>query len=137
MMAVSPTLCQGDCARKYMNSSLKFALATLAVLPVSVTAPFAGEMFPDKTVKMTYVLNCAECHGRSAEGSMEGPPLVNMEFIKTTTVQNIETIIIKGVNSTEKRYPTEKMAAVMPGFKNDLSAEEVAALARLVQGWNK
>ncbi len=111
--------------------------AVLAVMVLTFAQAGAGELFPDKTVKMIYVINCAECHGGQAEGSMDGPPLANVEFLTKSGLESILKIINKGVSGKDKRFPPEKLEAEMPGFSGDLTKDEAKALASLVKSWNK
>lgn len=102
-----------------------------------IAQAWGADMFPDKAVKMTYVLNCAECHGRMAEGSTEGPALVNVDFLKESSVERISEIISKGAMGKDKRFAASQMEAEMPGFSEDLSKDDIGALAALVKSWNK
>lgn len=108
----------------------------LAAMALLVTAVSAGELFPDKGVKMIYTMYCAECHGGKAEGSTEGPPLIKIDFLKSKDIKSIEKIINTGVDEKAKRFNEEEMAAIMPGFSEDLTKEEIEKLTRLVKSWN-
>lgn len=111
-------------------------VAVTAVALVGATA-MAEELFKDKSVKMTYILNCAECHGRRAEGSMEGPGLVNIEYLKKIKREVITKIIVAGVGKEQRRFAPDQIEAEMPGFSGDLTKEEIESLTRLIKSWNK
>ena len=117
-----------------MNRIGAFLLVVAGLLTPTV---WASELFPDKSVKLTYNMYCAECHGRKAEGSTEGPPLVNVEFLKKDENKIIEKIIKVGVDEGAKRFNKSEMVATMPGFLEDLTKEEINKLTRLIKSWNK
>jgi mono/diheme cytochrome c family protein len=47
-----------------------------------------------------FVANCAECHGRNAEGG-SGPTLNAKEFLKSTTDDQIHLLIAAGVSGSD------------------------------------
>ena len=102
-----------------------------------VSSVLAEEMFPDNGIELTYNMYCAECHGSNAEGTTEGSPLVNVEFLKKSERKIIEKILKVGVEEGSKRFSKSELAATMPGFSEDLTNEEIDKLTQLIKSWNK
>lgn len=97
----------------------------------------AGGAFPNAGVKMTYMTGCAECHGRRGGGSEEGPPLEDVKFLKESSKEKIMDLISAGIPDNKKRFPKSQFPAGMPGFKEDLSKEEIIFLTDLIIAWNR
>lgn len=74
-------------------------------------------------VKQTYAKLCAGCHGADAHGTQQGPGLAGSTSVRRRSVQNLRSLITKGIP-----------AAGMPPF--DLPAATVDALAGLVVSLN-
>ena len=102
-----------------------------------VSVVWADVTFPDNGIELTYNMYCAECHGSNAEGTTEGSPLANVEFLKKSESKLIEIIIKVGVDEEAKRFSENEMAATMPGFSEDLTKEEIDKLTQLIKSWNK
>ena len=108
-------------------------LATLIV----ATDVWATGLFPDGGVKLLYMTNCAECHGRSGRGSAEGPSLKQNELITKMADKTVTSIISDGVSEKEKRHPVSEFAEEMMGFSDTLSIEEIRSLTGLMRQWNR
>ncbi len=67
-----------------------------------------------------YKVNCAECHGGSGEGSKKGIPLV-----KGHALHHSEAEHLKQVSDGE--------GSKMPAFRDNLTAEQVAAVVQFVR----
>jgi mono/diheme cytochrome c family protein len=115
-----------------------FALG-LAILGYMATPAIANEdIFQDnKNIKLKYMMYCAECHSRSAEGSTEGPSLLNSKIIKSMDLNKLKNIIAKGMPLANSIYPKGQYREEMPGFSIYLEKAEIKSLAKLVKGWNQ
>jgi mono/diheme cytochrome c family protein len=88
-------------------------------LPAEIEArpPVAGpELFS---------VQCAACHGAQGEGGV-GPPLMQNEYVDTSTDAELEATILGGRPGT-----------AMPPFEGRLTAQEVSALVTLLRGWQR
>ena len=98
---------------------------------------WAAGLFPDAGVKLLYMTNCAECHGRSGGGSAEGPSLKQSEIVTKMDDEVVISIISEGVPKKEKRHPVSEFEGEMMGFSDTLSKEEIRSLADLMHQWNR
>ena len=53
-----------------------------------------------KVGRKLFVANCAECHGKQAEGG-SGPTLAAKEFLKTTTDAQMQVLVAGGVSGSD------------------------------------
>lgn len=104
---------------------------------MTVSPVWADGLFPDAEVKMQYMTNCAECHGRKGRGSTEGPSLRDSEVIRKIDDKLLYKAISDGVSEKEKRHPASEFEGEMPGFTDDLTKEEIKSLTSLMRKWNK
>lgn len=99
-----------------MRIFLVFSFAVFA-LNAAVAQNKASELI----INQVYQKNCAKCHGNTAEGRhFGGPSLVSGKSLELSADQ-LRTIVTDG----KKR---------MPKFQGKLSAEEIDALVRQIEG---
>ena len=96
----------------------------------------AEPLFPDADVKLLYMTNCAECHGRRGRGGADGPSLKQNDLIIEMDEETLFKTISAGVLKKEKRHPASEFAEPMKGFAKSLAKEEIELLKNLMRQWN-
>lgn len=78
-----------------------------------------------------YLGNCATCHGAHGEGSPDGyyPSLMHNSTVGAANPGNLVQVMLHGIY---RKTPDNDVG--MPAFGNELSDEEIAALANYVTG---
>lgn len=68
-----------------------------------------------------YQLRCARCHGEKLDGGLEGPSLIDTEWIYGNTAQSIFKVITVGIPSKG-----------MPAWGKQLQVEDIKALTAVI-----
>jgi mono/diheme cytochrome c family protein len=102
---------------------------TVVVLVVSFVVG-AAPAFAQKAAKIDvaeiYATNCQACHGPDGESPLAPLSFTDPEWKHGSRLQDIVKVITDGVEQTP-----------MLAFKEKLSKEEIAALAKLVRSFDK
>jgi mono/diheme cytochrome c family protein len=103
---------------------------TVVVLVVSFVVVAAAPAFAQKAAKTDvaeiYATNCQACHGPDGESPLAPLSFTDPEWKHGSRLQDIVKVITDGVEQTP-----------MLPFKEKLSKEEIAALAKLVRSFDK
>ncbi|SFA75856.1 Cytochrome c, mono-and diheme variants [Collimonas sp. OK607] len=88
-----------------------------------------GVALPTDPNQMTgpqlYDAQCATCHQARGQGSFDGglPPLFHNTALGRTNTNNLVMVVLEGI-----QRKTESSEVVMPGFKKELSDQQIATL---------
>ena len=104
------------CCSKRNETITNVPEGTTAIVPRLQAAPV-----PEKSDgPAVYAANCARCHGDEGEGTKKGIPLISGHALHHTADE-----YIKQVNNGKDKK--------MPGFKDKLSPEDIAAVVDFVR----
>jgi mono/diheme cytochrome c family protein len=99
-----------------------------ATQPQESTAPAAPAMTTQADGATVYANNCARCHGANGEGvSNNFPNLAANQSVWDGPPNNIISMVLGGF------YPWHDDQSAMPGFRNSLSDDEIAAVSNYVR----
>lgn len=99
------------------------------------SAPAQAAASPE-TVRLggsIFKAKCVACHGTGGQGSAMAPGFVGNEWIKSTDIAGISTVIKKGRQGSAKKY--KKFPIPMPAHAT-MKSEEVSALAHYIKSLN-
>ncbi|HEX2445516.1 MAG TPA: cytochrome c [Vicinamibacterales bacterium] len=103
---------------------------TQTVLVLLLSFGVAAPVFAQKAAKIDaaeiYQTNCQACHGPEGESPLQPLSFTDPEWKHGSRLQDIVKVITDGVESTP-----------MLPFKEKLSKEEIAAVAKLVRSFDK
>jgi mono/diheme cytochrome c family protein len=103
---------------------------TRTVVVLLLSFGVAGPAFAQKTAKIDaaeiYATNCQACHGPDGESPLQPLSFTDPEWKHGSRLQDIVKVIAEGVEQTP-----------MLPFKDKLSKEEIAAVAKLVRSFDK
>jgi mono/diheme cytochrome c family protein len=104
------------------------SVVVLAILLLAATAvlPALGQKAAKIDAAELYRTNCQACHGPDGESPLDPLKFTDSEWKHGSRLQDIVKIITDGVETTP-----------MLPFKEKLSKEEIAALAKLVRSYDK
>jgi cbb3-type cytochrome c oxidase subunit III len=95
----------------------------LKVKPIR-NAEIAAMQADNKLLENGYIqfqLRCARCHGDNLDGGLEGPSLIDNEWIYGNTAESIHRVITLGIPSKG-----------MPAWGNQLQEEDIKALTAVI-----
>jgi nicotinate dehydrogenase subunit B len=96
----------------------------------AVAPPVAPAVMPNTSVHRIFEASCATCHEPAFEGMLTSArvPLGVTTSVRAPTAESVEAVIRDGL-----RAPPGTDLRDMPGFGEDLSARQIAELARYVR----